>query len=185
MTITFESDNNVIAYGLEKIIAFARSKGYIFAAQCVWWLASIIELEQGLINHIDNLQSRRGSQLRRSSDIPQGNLEEPESEGIPSRVHPTHLHQVPVSRGVSAIPRDLSEDKQFDEILENTGQYIEQSIKARSSWQGNRVNPLPETKRHLKKARKVKRLQEARNTEEALRNQGLKEIRKQVIDSLS
>jgi hypothetical protein len=58
MTITFENDNDVIIYSLERIIAFAQSRGYIFAAQCIWWLAAIIGLEQGLIIHIDNLQER-------------------------------------------------------------------------------------------------------------------------------
>ena len=109
----------------------------------------------------------------------------PESEGIPSRVHPTPIHQVPLSRGVSATPRDLSEDKWVDQILENTGQYIEQYIGARNTSQYNRVNPLPQTRRQLKEAWKIKCFQKARDTEEALRNQRLQEIRKQVMDSLS
>jgi hypothetical protein len=47
MTITFENDNDVIIYALEKIISYARRTQQIFVAQCVWWLASIIGLEQG------------------------------------------------------------------------------------------------------------------------------------------
>jgi hypothetical protein len=58
MTITFENDNDVIIYALEKVIAYARRTEHIFVAQCVWWLASIIGLEQGLINYVDNIQSR-------------------------------------------------------------------------------------------------------------------------------
>jgi hypothetical protein len=58
MTITFENDHDVIVYALEKIISHARRTQHIFVAQCVWWLASIIGLEQGLIIHIDNLNSR-------------------------------------------------------------------------------------------------------------------------------
>jgi hypothetical protein len=58
MTITFENDNDVMVYTLEKIILYARRTQQIFVAQCVWWLASIIGLEQGLIIFIDNLQSR-------------------------------------------------------------------------------------------------------------------------------
>jgi len=58
MTITFESDNDIIVYALEKIIAYARRTQQIFVAQCVWWLASIIGLDKGLIVHIDNLQER-------------------------------------------------------------------------------------------------------------------------------
>jgi hypothetical protein len=55
MTITFKSDNNIIIYTLQKIIAFARQHHFIFVAQCIGWLATIIELEPGLRTHIDNL----------------------------------------------------------------------------------------------------------------------------------
>ena len=58
MTITFENHNDVIVYALEKVIFYARRNQQIFVAHCVWWLASIIGLEQGLVNHIDNIQSR-------------------------------------------------------------------------------------------------------------------------------
>jgi hypothetical protein len=58
MTITFEYDNNVIVYALEKIISYARRTQQIFVAQCMWWLASIIGLEQGLNNYINSVQSR-------------------------------------------------------------------------------------------------------------------------------
>jgi hypothetical protein len=58
MTITFENDNDVIVYALEKIIAYARQSQQIFVAQCVWWLASIIGLEPGLVTYIDNLRTR-------------------------------------------------------------------------------------------------------------------------------
>jgi len=56
MTITFENDNNVIVYALDKIISFSRNSHYIFLAQCVWWLSSIIALQQSLVTHIDNLK---------------------------------------------------------------------------------------------------------------------------------
>jgi len=56
MTITFENDSDVIVYALEKIISYARKSQQIFVAQCVWWLASVIGLELGLIAHIDNIQ---------------------------------------------------------------------------------------------------------------------------------
>ena len=56
MTITFENNDNVIIYALEKSIAYARRSQQIFVAQCVWWLASILGLEQGLIVYIDILQ---------------------------------------------------------------------------------------------------------------------------------
>jgi hypothetical protein len=100
----------VIVYGLEKNIAFARSKGYIFAAQCVWWLALIIELEQGLIAHINNLWSRSEKVNR---DI-QEELQE-----------------------ISLVPRDLAEDQQAKQILDRAERFIETSEQTRNQWQLN------------------------------------------------
>jgi len=59
MTITFENENDVIVYALEKIISYARKHQYIFVAQSVWWIASVIGLTEGLGTHIDNLRIRR------------------------------------------------------------------------------------------------------------------------------
>jgi len=59
MTITFENDNDVIVYALEKIIAFARLNQYLFLANCVWWIAGVTGLERGLTVYINNLESRR------------------------------------------------------------------------------------------------------------------------------
>jgi hypothetical protein len=42
MTITFANDNDVIIYALEKILSYARDTQYIFLAQSVWWITSII-----------------------------------------------------------------------------------------------------------------------------------------------
>jgi len=64
MTITFENDNDVIAYALEKIICYASDNRYIFVAQSVWWIASVIGRSEGLATHIDNLRIRfEASQL--------------------------------------------------------------------------------------------------------------------------
>jgi len=58
MTLAFENNNDVIVYTLEKIISYARDNQYSFVAQCVWWLASIIGLQEGLVIHINNLRIR-------------------------------------------------------------------------------------------------------------------------------
>jgi hypothetical protein len=73
MTISFENDNDVIVYTLEKIIAFARNNQYIFLAQSVWWISSIIGLQQELIVHIDNIRGRsniRDQKIRALSATP-------------------------------------------------------------------------------------------------------------------
>jgi len=56
MTISFENDNDIIVYALEKIISYARELQYIFLAQSVWWISSIIRLQQGLVVYINNLK---------------------------------------------------------------------------------------------------------------------------------
>jgi len=55
MTITLNNDNDVIVYGLEKILSFCKVRQLLFAAHCVWWLAGLIGLESGLIVHINEL----------------------------------------------------------------------------------------------------------------------------------
>jgi hypothetical protein len=55
MTIALVYDNDIIIYSLEKNISYAKDNRNIFVAQCVWWLPSIIALQEGLIVHIDNL----------------------------------------------------------------------------------------------------------------------------------
>jgi hypothetical protein len=71
MTITFETDSDVIIYALEKIISFARENQFLFVANCAWWIAGIIGLDSGLITYIDNLESRkRAYQPREISTTP-------------------------------------------------------------------------------------------------------------------
>jgi hypothetical protein len=78
MTFTFECDKDVIVYALEKILSFARDNQYILLAQSIWWISSIIRLQQGLIIYIDNLKGR--SELRPESSIRQ--MSPAESEKI-------------------------------------------------------------------------------------------------------
>jgi len=55
MTIGFENDSEVIVYALEKVIAFAQEHQYFFVANCAWWIASIIGLDNHLTRYIDRI----------------------------------------------------------------------------------------------------------------------------------
>jgi len=55
MTITFENVNDAIVYALERVISYTRTSQQILVAQCVWWLAGIIGLEESVVIHIDKL----------------------------------------------------------------------------------------------------------------------------------
>jgi hypothetical protein len=186
MTITFENDNDVIVYALEKVISYARRTQQIFVAQCVWWLASIIGLEQGLATFIDNIQSRAEEAVTSEVfEVPSGRQEACAPEQSIGQVHLDRVPNITQERSVSSVPRDLTEDQRLDCILDSAERVIQESFRDRSSLQYNRVNPLPQTKTQLKKARKVKRLQEANRKQEVERNQRLHEIRAEVIRHLS
>jgi hypothetical protein len=146
MTITFENNNDVIVYALENIIAFARDNHYIFLAQSVWWISSILGLQQGLIRHIDNIRER--------SNILDQEIRE-----------------------ISTTPRDLQSER-TDIVLERAERFIKESEESRKIYntrQRGRVNPLPQTKAQLKKARKIKRLQEENRKNQLARNRLLRE----------
>jgi hypothetical protein len=140
MTITFENDNDVIVYALEKVISYARKTQQIFVAQCVWWLASIIGLEQGLANYIDNIQSRVDVTV------------------IPEKVPR-------VEKTVSPIPRDNQEEQRQDKILEECEEYLKDSgqlrkiaaLKATGKTLTGFINPTAISQKHLRKTDRYKR----------------------------
>jgi len=182
MTITFENDSDVIVYTLEKVIAFARRTQQIFVAQCIWWLASIIGLEQELIIHIDNLEQRLNTRQQEESPVRQ---EVPEPGQPIQQIYHDQVSQIAGGRLVSTVPRDLTEDQRLDRILDSAERVIQESFRDRETYQPGRVNLLLSTKAQLKKARKVKRLQEAGKKREAERTKMLQEIRAKVIQNLN
>jgi len=70
MAITFENDNEIIIYALEKIIAFSCINQYFFVASCVWWIASVTGLDEGLRIHIDTLIEQHNITQRGVSSTP-------------------------------------------------------------------------------------------------------------------
>ena len=134
MTITFEHETDVIIYALEKVISHARRNQQIFVAQCVWWLASIIGIEQELVKYIDNIQSRINVTI-----IP---------EKVPKE-----------GRAVSPEPRDNQEDQRQDKILAECKEYLKDSkrlreiasLKAKGKTSSGRINPTAISKKRLRK----------------------------------
>jgi hypothetical protein len=140
MTITFENDNDVIFDGLETIISYAKRTEQIFFAQCVWWLASIIGLEQGLVNHIDNLHQQTIISKER-------HLEE---------VNNPMVHTASIVR--DSTPEGKMEGHQHL-VLKECEEYLKESCRLRYiaalNTKGNtrtgRINPTAITKKALRK----------------------------------
>jgi hypothetical protein len=146
MTITFEHDSDVIVYGLEKIISFARENQYLFVANCVWWIAGIIGLDIGLQLYIDNLEPRKATI---------------------------------VNRAISETPRDIARGVSPDEP---SSDYIPEPLRR---VRRGRINPLPQSKNQLKKARKAKPQEVAKKAEELRFRGKLGILRTEIIQNLS
>jgi hypothetical protein len=139
MTITFESDNDVIVYALEKIISHARRIQQIFVAQTIWWISSIIGLETNLVTYIDTLHGR--------TVIDPGAAE---LESDPAS---------PPNQRVSPVPRDNQEDQRRDMILKECEEYLKDSrrlreiaaLTATGKTLSGFINPTAISKKHLKK----------------------------------
>jgi hypothetical protein len=150
MTITFENDNNIIVYTLEKVIVYARRTQQIFVARCVWWLALIIGLDQGLVNYIDIIQSRVAVTVT--------------SEETPVVVE--------ASDGESI-------EGQQDQILQECEAYLQHSrrlqeihqLKNSGSSKSGRINPLKATKKSLKN--KFKKTQGSKEKPVTSRTEGI------------
>jgi hypothetical protein len=136
MPITFENDNDVIVYALEKIISFARNNQYVFLAQSVRWISSIIGLQQKLVVHIDNLRSsincnQEESCSRAVSAIPRNLQEEPLDKLDSQRIHPSRISQVDNSVATDHLDKVLEESEEFPQ---------------KSHIQKKRFDPLPRTR---------------------------------------
>jgi len=88
MTISFKNKNDVVVYSLERIISYARQHQYLSMAQSVWWLASTIGVEQGLITHINNHRNWEIVAVREVSNPLQERQTTSESADLPSQVYP-------------------------------------------------------------------------------------------------
>jgi len=135
MTTTFSNDNDIILYTLERIIAYSRDNQYIFLAQKIWWISSIISLQQRLIVHIDNLKIKSETRIEEDSSGSKG-----QDHKLPS-VQPSRINQISDNQAVSTTPVDLTEDSIIDQLIEWAEQFIESSEWSQNTWQRNCVNP--------------------------------------------
>jgi hypothetical protein len=169
MTVTFENDPDIIVYALEKIISYARNNQYIFQAQSIWWISSIIRLQQELIIHIDNLKTRLEIALQKDlqpsiaedhedcswavSTVPQDNQEDPRLPIEVEHIHPDRIPQVGVtihnlSKGDSSnLDLDNSQEDQLSQIANSTEQFIQLSRKERRAFnKQKKVDQLSRTR---------------------------------------
>jgi hypothetical protein len=123
MTITFNDDEDVIVYALEKVISYARQHQNIFWAQCVWWISAILRLQEGFVIHIDNFKARENI----------GDLElrvEPLVHSAGSKIHPDRIAMIQnsVSDYISSEVESISTTRTdiHNEGIDNSEVLLEQ-----------------------------------------------------------
>jgi len=143
MTINFENENDVIVYALEQIISYAQKNRYIFVAQSVWRIASVIGLSDGLVIHIDNLRIRS-----KASQVPIRNKQSSSEQELESAL-PIHL-QVDSGKSQIHLDRRLQvgntvsdscqaecsepESDRATRVVENAKEFLRKSRKERQAF---------------------------------------------------
>jgi len=156
MTLTFESDNDVIVYALERIISYARKYQYIFVAQSVWWIASVISLTEGLVTHIDNLQVREITELLGTLATDQPDKEEVTiPQDIPDCLsisvesgydHPDRKGQVDNTTNGNGSARNSDSDSgRASRVIKETKEFLRKSQKERKKLRG-KPDPFARTR---------------------------------------
>jgi len=138
---------------------------------------------------MDNLKRRSDIVLQEATPYAEDTINRTYKSHYSRKVLATHRDIQEESRIpdelVSAVPRDLTNDKRADQILDRAEQFINNLERAQNTWQRGQVNPLPQTKKQLKKTQKIERLRGSNSSVEALQTQRLQEIRDVVIQNIS
>jgi hypothetical protein len=116
MTITFENDSDVIIYALEKIILFARENQYLFLANCAWWIASTIGLDEGLVIHIDNLVNQNRISNRREVSATPRDIAREVSPELPSSNYITDPLRRNRSGRINPLPQTKKQRRKANKI---------------------------------------------------------------------
>jgi len=155
MTITFKNENDIIVYALEKIICYARKHQYIFIAQGVWWIASIIGLADGLTTHIDNLRirSEQNQALLKVKQTPSGieiatvfqDQPDIDTEGI--RVHPDRISQIDnKDSDDNEVDNSELESYRATSIIQSAKKFVSKSRKERQAFKKQKPCGLSRTR---------------------------------------
>jgi len=123
MSITFEHEADIILWASVKLLVTFEEHQYLFAAQCVWWIAALFQLDPALRYFIDHRE-------------------------LPSKVTGVDAETQSTERLISLTPRDIRRHSETDEYaIPERSQY--QADPLRPTRKG-RINPLPQTKKQLK-----------------------------------
>jgi len=110
--------------------SYARKIQYIFVAQCVWWLASIISPQQGWIIHIHNVRKR--TEVGMEGGTMTSRLSTPIEQSENWRSSYCYRDLEMISQLIKNSDIGDSEPEKIHSIIKATNQVISQSI---NDWQ--------------------------------------------------
>jgi len=118
-----------------------KQRQYLFGAQCIWWIAALVQLDPALRYYLDHQEF--------PSKIQQNNLREPST--------------ISMNREISSTPRDIRRQSDSDgTTVPIRNQYLADPL---HRTRKGRINPAPKTKKQLKaKKKKLAKLKEKKHT---------------------
>ena len=130
MSITFQNGADIILWTLAKLLVTFEEQQYLFAAQCIWWIAALVQLDPALKYLIDH--GKFPSHITRVNA---------ERESI----------RQSIERGISSTPRDI---QRYSKLNKNT-ELVENQYQADPLQRTRKgtVNPLPKIKKQLRAER--------------------------------
>jgi len=147
MTITFENDNDVIVYALEKIIYFAKENRYLFVANCAWWIAGVIGFHHDLTIYINKFDKKASEHSRKVSPTPRDIPEDPRSRSPKSHIDPDRLEQL-ANMSPEVSDKDLTSSKSsIPSGVVNSGNLFPHKSRKdkRQDIKQQKIQPLPRT----------------------------------------
>jgi len=155
MGITFENEADELLRTFAKVLVTFEERQYLLAAQCIWWIAALIQLDSALRYSFDN--RKFCSELRIHSDNQGWAILEREIATTPRDIQwlsvSDHCEEPAIiERKISLIPRDI-------QWLSMSVKYVvltQTRCQADPLWctGKGRIEHLPKTKKQLKAARK-------------------------------
>jgi len=143
MSITFNCEADVILWAFAKLLNIFAERQYTFALHCIWWLASLVQLDTALRYLIEYNQ------------FPSENRET-QDDTIDKQISPIPRDLQNDSRGKSISNWDTKDQLRTDETI----------IKSQNSWQLNKINNQNKFKKQGKNTPRLKRVQEIRKSGE-------------------
>jgi len=157
MSITFNCEADILLWTFPKLLNTCEERKDTFVIHCVWWLATLVQLDSALRYWIEYHQFPSEVWVkptdrinRQISPTPRDVQNDQTIDITESEIHPNRLSQIDKNNEFSDLNYNTSLQSDINGTL----------IRTRNPWRRNRDNIRPQSKKRINNAQKLKRLQE-------------------------